>query len=263
MGNHRAGPGRAQGRRGPGPAWRRPGCATPTSTSGSPATARALPIIGGHEGAGVVQEVGPGVTRLQGRRPRRLSLHPRLRRAAATARPATRTCATSAPTPPSACQITDGTVRHHARRRGPRPACACSARSPSTPCVNEARCIKIDDDIPLERGLPGRLRRDHRLGLGGLRRRRRARATPSSSSASAASASTPCRAPAAPAPSASSPSTRWSSSGRRRWSSAPRTRSPIGGGDPAIVELTWGQMADKVIMHGRRDGRRGGHAAVT
>ena len=31
-----------------------------------------FPIVGGHEGAGVVEEVGPGVTRLEGRRPHRL-----------------------------------------------------------------------------------------------------------------------------------------------------------------------------------------------
>ena len=74
-------------------------------------------------------------------------------------------------------------------------------------------------------------------------------ATPSSWSASAASASTPCRAPRWPAPSASSPSTRSSSSGRRRWSSAPPTRSPRWRRpSPAVTELTWGQMADKVIM---------------
>ena len=52
--------------------WPPPGCATPTNTSGRaswprpPNLARsASPTIGGHEGSGVVLEVGDGVTRLR------------------------------------------------------------------------------------------------------------------------------------------------------------------------------------------------------
>ena len=57
------------------------------------------------------------------------------------------------------------------RRQGPRTsASARSARSPITPSCNEASCIKIDKDLPARQGLPARLRRRHRLGLGGLRR---------------------------------------------------------------------------------------------
>ena len=82
--------------------------------------------------------------------------------------------------------------------------------------VNEASCIKIDERRPARPGLPARLRRRDRLGLGGLRGRGRARATPSPSSASAASAPTRSRAPGSPGPSTSSPSTPSSSSGRRR-----------------------------------------------
>ena len=102
---------------------------------------------------------------------------------------------------------------------------------------------------PARPGLPARLRRGDRLGLGGLRRRGRVRATWSPSSASAASAPTPCRAPASPAPSRSGRSTRSSSSARRPRSSAPPTPPPsLEEARPAIAEVTWGRMADKVIM---------------
>ena len=73
-----------------------------------------LPMIGGHEGAGLVEAVGPGVTAWAGR-PRRARLHPGLRNCAGRP-PATPTCATWAP-----CwggRQMDGTIRHHARGRG-------------------------------------------------------------------------------------------------------------------------------------------------
>ena len=38
-----------------------------------------MPVVGGHEGAGVVTEIGPGVTRLRGRRHRDPQLHADLR----------------------------------------------------------------------------------------------------------------------------------------------------------------------------------------
>ena len=118
---------------------------------------------------------------------------------------------------------------------------------------------------PPRPGLPARLRRGHRLGLGRLRRRGRSPATPSPSSASAASAPTPSRAPSWPAPSGSSPSTRSRTSGRRPWSSAPptprrRSTRPC----PLITDITWGTMANKVIMtmgvgDGAGAGRGAGH----
>ena len=43
------------------------------------ATPVGFPVIGGHEGAGVVTKVGPGVDRPQGGRPRRHRLHPGVR----------------------------------------------------------------------------------------------------------------------------------------------------------------------------------------
>ena len=145
--------------------------------------------------------------------------------------------------------ITDGTAPPP-RRRQDRSRCSpSSARSPSTPCV-AGELGHQGRRRPAARRRGARVvRRGHRLGLGRQPRPTSGPATPSSSSASAASASTPCRAPRWPAPRASSPSTRSSSSGRRRWSSAPPTRSPRWRRPcPTVTELTWGQMADKVIM---------------
>ena len=99
----------------------------------------------------------------------------------------------------SGMQITDGTSRHHAQGQDLGSMCLLGTFAHHT-VVNEASCIKIDTDDPARPGLPARLRRRHRLGLGGVRGRGRSPATRSPSSASVASAPTPSRAPRWPAP---------------------------------------------------------------
>ena len=56
-----------------------------------------FPIIGGHEGAGIIEAVGPGGALGAARRPRRRPASCRRAVAAATARPGGGTCATPAP----------------------------------------------------------------------------------------------------------------------------------------------------------------------
>ncbi|HVX17805.1 MAG TPA: NDMA-dependent alcohol dehydrogenase [Acidimicrobiales bacterium] len=108
-----------------------------------------LPIIGGHEGAGVVEEVGPGVTSLQvgdhvvfgfipacGRCPSCSTGHQNLcdlGQFLATGK-----------------QIADLTSRHHANDRDLNLMCCLGTFAKYT-VVNEASCIKIDDDIPLDK----------------------------------------------------------------------------------------------------------------
>ena len=108
-----------------------------------------LPIIGGHEGAGVVQEVGEGVSWLA---PATMSCSGSSRRAggARRVRPVTRTCVTSAPRLGLGMQISDGTSRHHAQGKDLGLMCLLGTFSHHT-VVNEASCIKIEKDVPLER----------------------------------------------------------------------------------------------------------------
>ena len=222
-----------------------------------------LPIIGGHEGAGVVEEVGENVSWLAARRPRRVRVHPVVRALPVVL---------DRPPEPVRPRRADG--RRHAdhRRHGPPPRPGQGPR-PDVPArhvrpPHRRQRGQLHQDRqrhPARPGLPARLRRRHRLGLGRLRRRGRARATSSPSSASAASAPTPSRAPSSPAPSRSGPSTRWRTSGRRRWSSAPRTpRRRSRRRCRPITEASWGRMANKVIMtmgvgSGELLGQRAGH----
>ena len=55
-----------------------------------------FPVLGGHEGAGIVVEVGEGVDDLDARRSRRCVVHPVAAASAGRASPVIATCATSA-----------------------------------------------------------------------------------------------------------------------------------------------------------------------
>ena len=216
-----------------------------------------LPIIGGHEGAGVVEEVGDNVSWLAPGDHVVFGFIPSCGR-----------CPSCSTGHQNLCDLGAAHGRRHADRRrhrppprpgqGPRPD--VPARHVRPPHRRQRGQLHQDrQGHPARPGVPARLRRRHRLGLGRLRRRGRRRATSSPSSASAASAPTPSRAPSSPAPSRSGPSTRWRTSGRRRWSSAPRTpRRRWRRRSAAITEASWGRMANKVDHD---DGRRLGRAA--
>ena len=108
-----------------------------------------FPIVGGHEGAGIIEKVGPGVTRREGGRPRRLllpaglralplvlhrplePLRPRARRSSTAACPTARSASTTT------AQDLGGDV--HARH---------ASRQYST--ISETRCVTVDEDLPLE-----------------------------------------------------------------------------------------------------------------
>jgi NDMA-dependent alcohol dehydrogenase len=108
-----------------------------------------LPIIGGHEGAGVVQEVGEGVSWLQPGDHVVFGFIPSCGR-----------CASCSTGHQNLCdlgqylglgmQVSDLTSRHHAQGHDLGLMCCIGTFSLHT-VVNEASCIKIEKDIPLDK----------------------------------------------------------------------------------------------------------------
>ncbi len=109
----------------------------------------ALPIIGGHEGAGVVQEVGPGVSWLAPGDHVVFGFIPSCGRCPSCSTGHQNLCDLGA-LMGLGLQITDGTSRHHARGADLGLMCMLGTFAHHT-VVNEASCIKIDNDVPLDR----------------------------------------------------------------------------------------------------------------
>jgi S-(hydroxymethyl)glutathione dehydrogenase/alcohol dehydrogenase len=106
-----------------------------------------LPCIGGHEGAGVVERTGPGVTKVSEGDHVVLSFIP-----------ACGDCAWCASGHQNLCDQgadlrvglqRDGTSRHHVAGHDARLMCLLGTFAPYTVC-REASVVRIDDDIPLE-----------------------------------------------------------------------------------------------------------------
>jgi NDMA-dependent alcohol dehydrogenase len=107
-----------------------------------------LPVIGGHEGAGIVREVGPGVSWLAAGDHVVLSGIPGCGR-----------CPSCSTGHANLCDVgfrvlgglqADGTSRHHAANGADlRTSCLLGTFSHHT-VVSEMSCVKIDDDVPLE-----------------------------------------------------------------------------------------------------------------
>jgi S-(hydroxymethyl)glutathione dehydrogenase/alcohol dehydrogenase len=108
-----------------------------------------LPIIGGHEGAGVVQEVGPGVSWLAPGDHVVFGFIPSCGRCASCSTGHQNLCDLGA-LMGIGKQIADGTSRHHAQGKDVGLMCLLGTFAHHT-VVNEASCIKIEKDIPLDR----------------------------------------------------------------------------------------------------------------
>jgi len=109
----------------------------------------ALPIIGGHEGAGVVQEVGAGVSWLAPGDHVVFGFIPACGRCASCSTGHSNLCDMGALLG-LGVQIADGTSRHHAKGEDLKLMCLLGTFAHHT-VVNEASCIKIDNDVPLDR----------------------------------------------------------------------------------------------------------------
>ncbi|MEP9383596.1 NDMA-dependent alcohol dehydrogenase [Nocardioides sp. KR10-350] len=108
----------------------------------------AFPIIGGHEGAGVVEKVGPDVDGLAPGDHVVLSFIPACGRCASCATGNQNLCDKGAGIQVGLQQ--DGTARHHVRGQDARLMCMVGTFSPYT-LVNQDSVVKIDDDIPLDK----------------------------------------------------------------------------------------------------------------
>ena len=178
-----------EGGRGAGPASPPPACATPTSTcvTGDLPMA-ALPAIGGHEGAGVVDEVGAGrhAASAEGDHVV-LGFIPVVRPVPARAPRPRRTCATSARHPASAVAAPTAPPATTRAARTLGPMC-CSARSRPYTVVHEASVRQDRRRHPARQGRRSSAAASPPAGARGLRRRGQRRRDRRRDRASAASA---------------------------------------------------------------------------
>jgi len=108
------------------------------------------PIIGGHEGAGVVMEVGPGVTGLEPGDHVVFGFIPACGRCESCASGHSNLCDYGGAAFPTGRQISDGTARHHARGQDLGLMCLLGTFAHHT-VVNEASVVKIPKEIPLDK----------------------------------------------------------------------------------------------------------------
>ena len=109
----------------------------------------ALPIIGGHEGAGVVEQVGEGVSWLAPGDHVVFGFIPSCGRCPSCSTGHQNLCDLGA-LMGIGRQIADGTSRHHARGQDLGLMCLLGTFAHHT-VVHEASCIKVDKDVPLEK----------------------------------------------------------------------------------------------------------------
>jgi NDMA-dependent alcohol dehydrogenase len=108
------------------------------------------PCIGGHEGAGVVQEVGPGVSSVSVGDHVVFGFLPACGRCPYCVSGRSNLCDLGAVTA-TGLQLSDGTSRHHAQGQDLRLGIGALGTFAHHTVVNEASCIKIDSEIPLNR----------------------------------------------------------------------------------------------------------------
>ncbi|MBO2464748.1 MULTISPECIES: NDMA-dependent alcohol dehydrogenase [Actinomadura] len=109
-----------------------------------------FPVIGGHEGAGEIVEVGPGVTSVKEGDHVVLSFIPACGRCPSCAQGRQHICDLGAFLL-SGRQISDMTSRHHSKNGEDLGTMCCTGTFEPYTVVNESSVIKIDDWIPLDK----------------------------------------------------------------------------------------------------------------
>lgn len=107
------------------------------------------PYIGGHEGAGVVTEIGAGVTNLEVGDHVVFGFVPACGRCPSCADGKSSICDLGAHLL-AGVQLSDGTARHHVNGKDAGLMCLLGTFAPVT-VVNQASCVKITKDIPLDK----------------------------------------------------------------------------------------------------------------
>jgi NDMA-dependent alcohol dehydrogenase len=109
------------------------------------------PLIGGHEGAGVVMEVGPNVTGVEPGDHVVFGFIPACGRCPSCASGHSNMCDIGGEAMPTGRQISDGTARHHTKDGVDLGLMCLLGTFAHHTVVHESSLVKIDKDLPLDR----------------------------------------------------------------------------------------------------------------
>jgi NDMA-dependent alcohol dehydrogenase len=110
-----------------------------------------MPLIGGHEGAGIVLEVGPNVVGLEPGDHVVFGFIPACGRCPSCASGHSNLCDVGGAAFPTGRQISDGTARHHTAAGEDLGLMCLLGTFANHTVVHESSCVKIDKDLPLDR----------------------------------------------------------------------------------------------------------------